>query len=59
MFEPSRPWRCRLRHIVAPAANDGVVKPTLPQPLEMVDCLLVRVKGTACSMHGWPNFEPK
>ena len=41
----------------APAANDGAATP--PQPSAKTDRLHVPVKGTACSMHGWPNFEPK
>lgn len=43
----------------APAPNDGATKPTLPRPFATADSLRVPVKGAACSMHGWPNFEPK
>ncbi len=43
----------------APAANDGAAKPTLPQLFAKADRLRVPVKGTACSLHGWPYFEPK
>lgn len=42
-----------------PAANDGVAKPTLPQPLAKADHVRVPLKGAACSLHGWPYFEPK
>jgi hypothetical protein len=47
----------------APAAYD--LAPTQPQDakqtsiLARADRLRVPVKGAACSVHGWPNFEPK
>jgi hypothetical protein len=47
----------------APAANDFA--PTQaqdikqPSTIAMADRLRVPVKGTACSAHAWPNFEPK
>jgi len=47
----------------APAANDSTAVPsqvTAPTQLSgKADRLRVTVKGTACSQHGWPNFEPK
>jgi hypothetical protein len=51
----------------APAADDNAVKQDQnakqPQPFAKADRLRVPVsdplKGTACSLHGWPNFEPK
>jgi hypothetical protein len=30
-----------------------------PQMVARADRLRVPVKGTACSVHAWPNFEPK
>jgi hypothetical protein len=30
-----------------------------PQTVAKADRLRVPVKGTACSAHAWPNFEPK
>ncbi len=41
----------------APAADEHEAKQT--QPSAKADRLPVAVKGTACSPHGWPNFEPK
>ena len=47
----------------APAANG--LEPTQVQDAKQVplsgkaDRLRVPVKGTACSVHAWPNFEPK
>jgi hypothetical protein len=29
------------------------------EPLAQAERLAVPVKGAACSLHGWPNFEPK
>ena len=48
----------------APAANDYQAKPdhhdTSQAPtLAKADRLRVAVKGTACSQHAWPNYEPK
>ena len=51
----------------APAANDYVVKQNQdakqPKPFAMADRLRVPVSGpvtgTACSLRGWPHFEPK
>jgi hypothetical protein len=47
----------------APAANDASVaqgpEATQLQTVARADRLRVPVKGTACSVHAWPNFEPK
>ncbi len=47
----------------APAANDATVTQVQdvkqPQTVARADRLRVPVKGTACSVHAWPNFEPK
>ena len=47
----------------APAANDFAVpqaqNATQPLTVAKADRLRVPVKGTACSAHAWPNFEPK
>ena len=47
----------------APAANDFAVTQSQdakqPQMVAKADRLRVPVKGTACSAHAWPNFEPK
>ncbi len=49
---------------VAPAAHDhaenrhaATQAPPLPYP--KADRLRVPVRGAACSLHGWPDFEPK
>jgi hypothetical protein len=44
---------------VAPAAHDHEAKQTPPQPYAKADHVRVPLKGAACSLHGWPNFEPK
>jgi len=48
----------------APAANDAKVNgratdQALPQSFAKADRLVVPVKGAACSVQGWPDFEPK
>lgn len=45
----------------APAANDASVTQEAKQvqTSARADRLRVPVKGTACSVHAWPNFEPK
>ena len=47
----------------APAANGAEAKKSQDTkqvgPFAKADRLVVPVKGTACSLHGWPNFEPK
>ena len=47
----------------APAANDLNAKQEpdakQAQPFAKADRLRVPLKGAACSLHGWPNFEPK
>jgi hypothetical protein len=47
----------------APAANDfaptRVQDAKQPSTIAMADRLRVPVKGSACSAHAWPNFEPK
>ena len=47
----------------APAANEASVAPGQEtkqlQTVARADRLRVPVKGTACSVHAWPNFEPK
>jgi hypothetical protein len=47
----------------APAANDSLAAPSqVAAPMQLfgkADRLRVPVKGTACSQHAWPNFEPK
>ena len=47
----------------APAANDHEAKPgheaKQALPFAKADRLRVPLKGAACSLHGWPNFEPK
>jgi hypothetical protein len=43
----------------APAANGQEAKPTLSKPFAKADRLGVALKGSACSLHGWPNFEPQ
>ena len=47
----------------APAANDASVRQAQDvkqlQTVARADRLRVPVKGTACSVHAWPNFEPK
>jgi hypothetical protein len=47
----------------APAGNDFVPAQVQdakqPSTIAMADRLRVPVKGTACSVHAWPNFEPK
>jgi hypothetical protein len=46
----------------APAANDSAAAPSqVAAPTQLsgkADRLRMPVKGTACSQHGWPNFEP-
>ncbi len=48
---------------LAPAANGTEAKngqdTKQVEPFAKADRLVVPVKGTACSPHGWPNFEPK
>lgn len=49
---------------IAPAAhvragNSYVAKHAPPLPSTKIDRLRVPVKGAACSLHGWPSFEPK
>jgi hypothetical protein len=48
---------------VAPAANDHAANShaakQTPPPYAKADRLRVPVKGQACSLHGWPEFEPK
>jgi len=47
----------------APAASGAAVTQeqdaTQVQTVARADRLRVPVKGTACSVHAWPNFEPK
>jgi hypothetical protein len=48
----------------APAAHDHAVNPhgakqAPPQPYAKADRLRVPARGAVCSLHGWPNFEPK
>jgi len=48
----------------APAANDAKVNASaaeqaLPQHFAMADRLRAPLKGAACSVQGWPDFEPK
>jgi hypothetical protein len=43
----------------APAAHDYAAKQTPPPPFAKADRLHVPVKGAACSLRGWPDFEPK
>jgi hypothetical protein len=48
----------------APAAHDHAVNPHAakqapPQPYAKADRLRVPARGMACSLHGWPDFEPK
>ena len=48
----------------APAANDAKVNASateqaLPQHFAMADRLRAPLKGAACSVLGWPDFEPK
>jgi len=43
----------------APAAIGQQAKPPSPPPLAKADRLPVAIKGTACSLRGWPDFEPK
>ncbi len=47
----------------APAAVEHEAKQSQdakqPQTVARADRLRVPVKGTACSVHAWPNFEPK
>ena len=48
----------------APAANEATrnvnaAEQALPQHFAMADHLRVPLRGTACSAHGWPSFEPK
>lgn len=47
----------------APAANGAAVTQAQDakqiQTVARADRLRVPVKGTACSAHAWPNFEPK
>ena len=48
---------------LAPAANGTEAKKGQDtkqvEPFARPDRLVVPVKGTACSLRGWPNFEPK
>ena len=48
---------------LAPAANGAEAQKghdiKQVEPFAKADRLVVPVKGTACSLHGWPNFEPK
>jgi hypothetical protein len=47
---------------IAPAAYDrgGTSYAATPQlPSAKADRLRVPVRGAACSLHGWPSFEPK
>jgi len=48
---------------VAPAAKDHEAKQgpeaTQALPFAKADRLRVPLKGAACSLHGWPAFEPK
>jgi hypothetical protein len=47
----------------APAADEHAIKQDQnikqAQSLAKADRLRVPLRGTACSVHGWPNFEPK
>lgn len=47
----------------APAANSLEAQQSQDTkqvaPLAKADRLVVPLKGSACSLHGWPNFEPK
>lgn len=47
----------------APAANEAPVTQVQAtkqqETIARADRLRVPVKGTACSAHAWPNFEPK
>ncbi len=47
----------------APAAKDHEAKQgqdaMLALPFAKADRLRVPLKGAACSLHAWPNFEPK
>jgi hypothetical protein len=48
----------------APAANgldEAKQSQDTPQaqPFAKADRLAVPLKGSECSLHGWPNFEPK
>lgn len=47
----------------APAANDHAANShaakQAPPPYAKAHRLRVPVKGNACSLHGWPDFEPK
>lgn len=43
----------------APAANDHEAKSTQLQPFAKSDRLHVAARRIPCSLHGWPNFEPK
>jgi hypothetical protein len=48
---------------VSPAVHEGEAKPAdegrQAQPLAKADRVRVPDKGTACSLRGWPAFEPK
>ena len=43
----------------APKANVSVDMRPPPQSSAKGDHLPLHVKGTACSKHGWPNFEQR
>jgi hypothetical protein len=47
----------------APAANDHAANSDpakqVPPPYTKADRLRVPLKGNACSLHGWPDFESK
>ena len=49
---------------IAPAAhvragNSYAAKQAPPLPYAKADRLRVPARGAACSLHGWPSFEPK
>lgn len=49
---------------IAPAAHDraenrDAAKQARPMPYAKADRLRVPVRGAACSLRGWPDFEPK
>ncbi|MGC1695290.1 MAG: hypothetical protein WA743_08445 [Pseudolabrys sp.] len=43
----------------APKATAPEIKPARPQAAAKAGRLAVIVKGSACSQHGWPNFEQR
>jgi hypothetical protein len=49
---------------IAPTAYHGAknsypAKYAPPLPSAKTDRLRVAIRGAACSLYGWPNFEPK